>query len=50
MQKTLEKSSKNKFTRFQEESNYVWEMTSELTDIKDSKKEPDSNNNSLPHQ
>ena len=24
-------------------------MTSELTDIKDSKKEPDSNNNSLPH-
>ena len=34
---------------FKEESNYVWEMTSELTDIKDSKKEPDSNNNSLPH-
>ena len=24
-------------------------MTSELTDIKDSKKEPDSNSNSLPH-
>ena len=34
---------------FKEESNYVWEMTSELTDIKDSKKESDSNSNSLPH-
>ena len=34
---------------FKEESNYVWEMTSELTNIKDSKKESDISNNSLPH-
>ena len=34
---------------FEEESNFVWEMTSELTNIKDSKKETDSTNNSLPH-
>ena len=34
---------------FKEESNFVWEMTSELTSIKNSKKETDSTNNSLPH-
>ena len=33
---------------FKEESNFVWEMTSELTDIKDAK-ETNSTNNSLPH-
>ena len=33
---------------FKEESNFVWEMTSELTNIKDAK-EANSTNNSLPH-
>ena len=33
---------------FKEESNFVWEMTSELTNIKDAK-ETNSTNNSLPH-
>ena len=33
---------------FKEESNFVWEMTSELTTVKDSK-ETNSTNNSLPH-
>ena len=33
---------------FKEESNFVWEMTSELTNVKDPK-ETNSTNNSLPH-
>ena len=34
---------------FKDESNILWEMTSELTDVKDIKEEKQNDNNSLPH-